>query len=316
MFLGTPDFAVASLDALVSGGYNVVGVVTVPDRRAGRGKKVVESPVKSYALSRGISVLQPERLKDETFVSALRQLDADLFVVVAFRMLPQVVWQMPRFGTFNLHASLLPRYRGAAPINWAVINGDTMTGVTTFMLRHEIDTGDIIARESITIGPDDTAGDVHDRLMEIGAGLTVKTVDSIIDGTITTVGQEEMARMEECEPSPAPKIFHETCQVDWSRPAAEIHNLVRGLSPYPGAWSLMTADGIDEPLSMKILQTRVTGENTGGIPGKVYTDGGRFLVDTLDYRVEVVTIQAPGSRRMSAGDYLRGSRLCNMCFTK
>lgn len=314
VFLGTPDFAVESLDAIVKGGYNVVGVVTMPDKPAGRGKKIMQSPVKQYAVEHGLRVLQPVKLKDPVFVEELRSLNADLFIVIAFRMLPEIVWQMPRLGTFNLHASLLPRYRGAAPINWAVINGDKETGVTTFFLKHEIDTGDIIDRRKVAIHDSDNVGDVHDRLMHLGAELTVSTIDSILDGSLKTVSQEELLAMEAVEASPAPKIFHDTCHIDWTREAVDVHNLVRGLSPYPGAWSLM-ADAGAEPQSMKIFETRLTGVPATGAPGTIVVDGKRMLVNTADRQLEIVTIQAPGKRRMSADEYLRGSRLDNPSFS-
>lgn len=237
VFLGTPEFAVESLRAIVDGGYNVVGVVTMPDKPAGRGHKMFQSPVKLFALERGLKVMQPVRLKDPGFVDELRSLQADLFVVIAFRMLPEVVWTMPRLGTFNLHASLLPRYRGAAPINRAVMNGDTETGVTTFMLKHEIDTGDILAQERIDILPEDNAGTVHDRLMHLGAALTMQTISDIVDGTLKPVPQDRL--IADTEPTPAPKIFKEDCRIDWTAPAAVTHNQVRGLSPYPGAWCEM-----------------------------------------------------------------------------
>ena len=243
VFLGTPDFAVESLRRIVDGGYNVVGVVTMPDKPAGRGHKLLQSPVKQFALERGLHLMQPVKLKDPEFVEELRSLNADLFVVIAFRMLPEVVWTMPRLGTFNLHASLLPRYRGAAPINWAVINGDTETGVTTFFLKHEIDTGDIISQVKIPILPSDNVGDVHDKLMMLGADLTISTIESILIGTLHTVAQDEL--IGDAEPTPAPKIFKETCRIDWTRGASEIHNLVRGLSPYPAAWSVLENDATE-----------------------------------------------------------------------
>ncbi|MCH5346955.1 MAG: methionyl-tRNA formyltransferase [Muribaculaceae bacterium] len=314
LFLGTPEFAAYSLDKIVKGGYNVVGVVTMPDKPAGRGKKLMQSPVKQYAVEHGLPVFQPVKLKDPEFIEQLRALDADLFIVIAFRMLPEVVWQMPRLGTFNLHASLLPRYRGAAPINWAVINGDTETGVTTFFLKHEIDTGDIIARERIEIGPDDNVGTVHDRLMELGAALTVKTIDSIIAGTLTTIPQEQMATMEATEPTAAPKIFHDTCRIDWTLPAQRVHNLVRGMSPYPGAWSLV-ADDNAEPVSFKIFETRLTDAPSTDAPGTIKVDGKRMFVNTADRRIEVLALQAPGKRRMSADEFLRGWRYSNPRFT-
>lgn len=309
VFFGTPDFAVESLRRLLDDGFNVVAVVTGPDKPAGRGRAVRMSAVKEFALERGLPVLQPERLKDPDFVNSLRRLDAQLFIVIAFRMLPEVVWQMPPLGTFNLHASLLPRYRGAAPINWAVINGDTRTGVTTFFLKHEIDTGDIIDSQAITIGPDEDAGSVHDRLMMLGADLTLDTVRHIVAGDLTTTPQ---AAIEGVEPSPAPKIFKETCRIDWTRPAAEVHNLVRGLSPYPAAWTTLYA-GQTEQGTLKIFTTRLT--DTAALrPGAMTVDhdGGRILVDCGDKALEILSLQAPGKRRMPTADFLRGCRLEEM----
>ena len=307
VFLGTPDFAVESLRRIVDGGYNVVGVVTMPDKPAGRGHKLYQSPVKEFALAQGLHLMQPVRLKDPEFIEELRSLEADLFIVIAFRMLPEVVWTMPRLGTFNLHASLLPRYRGAAPINWAVINGDTETGVTTFFLKHEIDTGDIIAQERVEILPTDNVGDVHDRLMLLGADLTIKTIDNIIAGTLTTVAQEEL--IGDTEPTPAPKIFKETCKIDWNAPAVTIHNLVRGLSPYPAAWTTLL-DGDTELGAVKIFETRIHPANTNLSPGEIIIEGQTLLVGTGDGNpIEILSLQAPGKRRMPTPDFLRGSRL-------
>lgn len=312
VFLGTPDFAVESLRRIVDGGYNVVGVVTMPDKPAGRGHKLYQSPVKEFALERGLHLMQPVKLKDQEFVDELRSLNADLFVVIAFRMLPEVVWAMPRLGTFNLHASLLPRYRGAAPINWAVINGDTETGVTTFFLKHEIDTGDIIAQERIEILPTDNVGDVHDRLMMLGADLTIKTIDDIIAGTLTTVPQDQL--IGDSEPTPAPKIFKETCQIDWAASAEQVHNLVRGLSPYPAAWSMLT-DGDSEIGAVKIFETRIEDGNSALTPGEVSIVDGRLAVGSGDGKaIEILSLQVPGKRRMSTSDFLRGSRLNNPKF--
>lgn len=311
VFLGTPDFAVESLRRIVEGGYNVVGVITMPDKPAGRGHKLLQSPVKQYAVEKGLHLMQPVKLKDPEFVEELRSLDADLFIVIAFRMLPEVVWSMPRLGTFNLHASLLPRYRGAAPINWAVINGDTETGVTTFFLKHEIDTGDIIAQERVDILPTDNVGDVHDRLMMLGADLTIDTIESIIDGTLKTVPQEQL--IGDTEPTPAPKIFKETCRIDWNRPAREIHNLVRGLSPYPAAWSVLTDDG-KEVGSVKIFETAVLDGGADVEPGQIVIDKYRLMVGCSDGMIEVLSLQPQGKRRMSASDFLRGSRLFSPSF--
>ncbi len=311
VFLGTPDFAVESLRRIVEGGYNVVGVITMPDKPAGRGHKLLQSPVKQYAVEKGLHLMQPVKLKDPEFVEELRSLDADLFIVIAFRMLPEVVWSMPRLGTFNLHASLLPRYRGAAPINWAVINGDTETGVTTFFLKHEIDTGDIIAQERVDILPTDNVGDVHDRLMLLGADLTIDTIESIIDGTLKTIPQDQLVG--DTEPTPAPKIFKETCRIDWNRPAREIHNLVRGLSPYPAAWSVLTDDG-KEIGSVKIFETAVLDGGADVEPGQIVIDRYRLMVGCSDGLIEVLSLQPQGKRRMSASDFLRGSHLVSPSF--
>lgn len=301
VFLGTPDFAAYSLEKIHRAGYNIVGVVTMPDKPAGRGHKMLHSPVKKYAEAVGLRLMQPVKLKDPSFVDKLRSLNADLFIVIAFRMLPEVVWSMPRLGTFNLHASLLPRYRGAAPINRAVMNGDTETGVTTFFLKHEIDTGDVIAQEKIPVGPDDCVGDVHDRLMELGADLTLKTIDDIINDRLETIPQSEMTEYEYCE---APKIFKETCRIDWSRPEAEIHNHVRGLSPYPGAWT--TLDGVGD---VKIFETARIPSSSALKPGEIAVDGKTMLVGCGDGgAIEIKSVQVPGKRRMSVHDYLIGAR--------
>lgn len=310
VFLGTPEFAVASLDRLVTAGYNISAVVTMPDKRAGRGHGLFQSPVKEYALAHNLPVLQPERLKDEAFVNALRLIDADLFIVIAFRMLPEVVWRMPRMGTFNLHASLLPRYRGAAPINHAVMNGDAETGVTTFFLKHEIDTGDILRQERITIGPDENVGSVHDRLMELGAELTVDTVQHILKGDLTPMPQDKLLGE---EPTPAPKIFKDTCRIDWHCPARQVHNFVRGLSPYPAAWSEIHSD-TTAPTEVKIFETRVLDENVIGIPGTVLVKGDSMYVQCEPGQVEIVSLRPAGKKQMPAADYLRGARLVNPLF--
>lgn len=305
VFFGTPEFAVASLDALVKGGHDIAAVVTATDKPAGRGHKLLHSAVKKYALEADIPVLQPEKLRDATFVEALQEINADLFVVIAFRMLPEVVWSMPRYGTFNLHASLLPRYRGAAPINWAVINGDNVTGVTTFFINRDIDTGDVIAQESIDITDDDNAGTVHDRLMEIGARLTLDTVNSIENGTLSRIPQEQLIAQGE-EPTPAPKIFKDTCRIDWKKPASEIHNLVRGLAPYPAAWTelMLTPDG--DPVNMKVTLTAITNRTIN--PGEVKIENGRLYVGTATNAIELLQIQPSGKRSMPTADYLRGLR--------
>lgn len=312
VFLGTPDFAVESLRRIVEGGYNVAGVITMPDKPAGRGHKLLQSPVKQYALEKGLYLMQPTNLKAPEFVDELRSLDADLFIVIAFRMLPEVVWSMPRLGTFNLHASLLPRYRGAAPINWAVINGDTETGVTTFFLKHEIDTGDIIAQERIEILPTDNVGDVHDRLMMLGADLTLKTIDSILDGTLTTIPQDKL--IGDTQPTPAPKIFKETCHINWQSSVTEIHNLVRGLSPYPAAWAILT-DGERDLGSVKIFETAILSHDKDDTEaGHIIIDNSRMIVECGVGAIEILSLQPQGKRRMSAADFLRGSRLSDPSF--
>lgn len=305
VFLGTPEFAVESLDAIVGEGYNVVGVVTMPDKPAGRGHCMFQSPVKIYALEHGLKVMQPVKLKDPEFVDELRSLHADLFIVIAFRMLPEVVWTMPPLGTFNLHASLLPRYRGAAPINRAVMNGDTETGVTTFFLRHDIDTGDIISQERVEIFPTDNVGDVHDRLMHLGARLTLKTIRDIIDGTLTLTPQDQL--IGDTEPTPAPKIFKEDCGIQWDRPAREIHNQVRGLSPYPGAWTDLSINGHPHN-GMKVFATTIREDHTPLPPGETSVEGSSLIVGTATSPVEILSLQMPGKKRMSTPDFIRGMR--------
>lgn len=308
VFFGTPDFAVESLDRLHRGGYNIVGVVTMPDKPAGRGHNMLSSPVKQYAEAHGLPLMQPVRLKDPEFVERLRSLDAQLFIVIAFRMLPEVVWQMPPMGTFNLHGSLLPRYRGAAPINWAIINGEKETGVTTFFLKHEIDTGDVISQVRIGILPEDDLGSVYDKLMHIGADLTIDTVEHILAGDLKPIPQGEMAGGD--TPTPAPKIFKDTCKIDWNRPAESIHNLVRGLSPCPAAWTEMINGGTQS--TAKIFKTSVTDTDCrASTPGSVNTDGVRLCVATADRWLEIISLQPQGKKRMTASDYLRGARLAD-----
>ena len=311
VYMGTPDFAVESLHCLVEGGYNVVGVVTGPDKAVGRHGSVLQpTPVKQYAVEHGLRVLQPERLKDEAFIEELRSLQADLQIVVAFRMLPEVVWSMPPLGTFNLHASLLPQYRGAAPINWAVINGDKETGVTTFFLKHEIDTGAVIRQVRVPISDTDCVGDVHDRLMLLGGGVVCETVDAIIDGSAQATPQEMM--MPEGELRPAPKIFKETCLIDWNKPAKQVYDFIRGLSPYPAAWTTLVApDGAETVL--KIYEAEMVLNNVVVNPqpcGTVETDGKSYLyIHTADGALSIRTLQLAGKKRMGVGDFLRGSRL-------
>ena len=300
IYIGTPDFAVESLRALVEGGYNVVAVVTMPDKPAGRGHQLQYSAVKQYALSVGLPLLQPQRLKDESFLEELRSYQADLQIVVAFRMLPEVVWDMPRLGTFNLHASLLPQYRGAAPINWAVMNGDSETGATTFMLQHEIDTGNIILQERISIADDENVGSVHDRLMTMGAGLVTRTVDAIIDAenqgvAISTIPQDESIVLR-----PAPKIFKDTCAIDFSRTAEQIRNHVRGLSPYPAAWinEMPTSHPLADVLKgAKVYKVALT---------QHAEQKGHIIVPCADGYIDILELQLPGKKRMDAAALLNG----------
>lgn len=317
--MGTPDFAVPTLDALVQGGYNVVGVITMPDKPAGRGHKVQFSPVKEYAIGHNLPLLQPEKLKDEAFLAALREWRADLQIVVAFRMLPEVVWNMPRCGTFNLHAALLPQYRGAAPINWAVMNGDTKTGATTFFLDHDIDTGRIILKEEIDIAADENVGSVHDRLMELGKGLVCRTVDLVIaaDGDISripTIDQQTlMADLERvtgiAELRPAPKIFKETCQIDWASSATKIYNQVRGLSPYPAAWTTLTLPSGEEITPVKIYKVEKRGGGTLPI-GQMATDGRSYIeIGCADGIISLLELQLPGKKRMDVKALLNGMKL-------
>lgn len=300
IYMGTPDFAVESLRALVEGGYNVVAVVTMPDKPAGRGHQLQYSAVKQYALSVGLPLLQPERLRDEDFLTELRSYNADLQIVVAFRMLPEVVWNMPRLGTFNLHASLLPQYRGAAPINWAVMNGDTQTGATTFMLQHEIDTGNIILQESIDITIDENVSSVHDRLMTMGATLVTRTVDLIIDSENKGVELPTTQQQESSNLRPAPKIFKETCMIDFSWTAERIRNHVRGLSPYPAAWiaNMPSSHPLADVLKgAKVYQVAIT---------QVTEQKGHIIVPCADGYVDILELQLPGKKRMMASALLNG----------
>lgn len=303
VFFGTPEFAVASLRRLLDDGHEVTAVVTMPDKIAGRGHKLIQSDVKKFAVERGLEVLQPEKLRDPAFIDTLKRINADLFVVIAFRMLPEMVWGMPRLGTFNLHASLLPAYRGAAPINWAIINGETRTGVTTFFLSHEIDTGDIIARREVEILPEDNAGTLHDKLMELGAEMTSRTVADIAAGTVKTRPQPEG------EFIPAPKIFKDTCRIGWNSPAKRVHDLVRGLSPYPAAWSrLCYRDGAGQ--DVKIFETALVAPGTvaceAGTPGECRVESRRLFVACGDGWLEILSLQPAGKKRMDSRDFLLG----------
>lgn len=316
VFMGTPEFAVAPLEALIQNNMDVVGVVTVPDKPAGRGMQLQASAVKQCALRHGIPVLQPEKLRNETFLMDLAALQADLFVVVAFRMLPEVVFRMPRLGTFNLHGSLLPQYRGAAPIHWAVIQGEHETGVTTFFIDKDIDTGHVIAYAKTPIGPDETTGEVHDRLMQIGADLVVKTVQQIEDGHCKTVPQTELAGGETLKP--APKIFKEDCKIDWSCSAEKIHNFIRGLSPFPCAFTQYKKG--DQLLLLKIYKARIVNQqgtnepeinHTGTVPGSLFSDGKHLWVQLTDGKLEVLDLQLQGKKRMPVQEFLKGFKIDN-----
>jgi methionyl-tRNA formyltransferase len=325
VFMGTPEFAVASLDAILQADYNVVAVITAPDKPAGRGMQLTESAVKKFAVAKGLPVLQPEKLKDPAFLEQLRAVGADLQIVVAFRMLPQVVWNMPRMGTVNLHGSLLPQYRGAAPINWAVINGEKETGVTTFQLQQDIDTGNILLQERFPIGNAETAGEVHDRMKVIGARVLVETIDGLAAGTLVATPQQPSPELKH-----APKIFTETCRIDWSKPTSEIYNLIRGLSPFPAAFTEL--DG----KTLKIFQSEKeqrrpsaaadvpaangpAAESTGArsaatptatpLPGVYDTDGKTYLrFAAPDGYIRVTELQLEGKKKMTIGDFLRGYR--------
>lgn len=303
IYMGTPDFAVESLRALVDGGYNVVAVVTMPDKPAGRGHQLQYSAVKQYALSVGLPILQPERLKDESFLQELRSYNADLQIVVAFRMLPEVVWNMPRLGTFNLHASLLPQYRGAAPINWAVMNGEKETGATTFMLQHEIDTGNIILQKRISIADDENVGSVHDRLMTMGAGLVTRTVDLIIDSETNSQPVPTIPQDDSLQLKAAPKIFKDTCAIDFSRSAEQVYNHIRGLSPYPAAW--ISEMPSSHPLSQvlkgaKVYKAAIT---------QLAEQKGHIIIPCAQGYIDLLELQLPGKKRMDASALLNGIKL-------
>lgn len=315
VYMGTPEFAVESLKRLVEGGYNIVGVITMPDKPMGRhGSVLQQSPVKQYAVSQGLKVLQPEKLKNEEFVAELRSLNADLQIVVAFRMLPEVVWSMPRLGTFNLHASLLPQYRGAAPINWAVINGDTETGITTFFLKHEIDTGEVIDQVRVPIADTDNVEVVYERLMRLGGDLVLKTVDAILEGSVKTIPQEELAQVGELRP--APKIFKETCRIDWTIGVKRIYDFVRGLSPYPAAWTELYQEGTD-PVMLKIFETEKLFCEHSLAPGTIVTDCKTyFKIASSDGYVNVLSLQLAGKKRMEINDFLRGYRHTEKAYVK
>jgi len=305
VFFGTPEFALESLKTLVESGFNIVAVVTAPDKPAGRGMKLRASPVKGYAAEHGITVLQPERMTDPVFLNKLKTLEPDIQIVVAFRMMPRVVWALPEKGTFNLHASLLPQYRGAAPINWAVINGETETGITTFFLQDKTDTGDIIFSESLPIGPEETAGELHDRMKTAGAALVIRTVESIIDGKLLTLKQENLV-----DPGvplkPAPKIYSGTCHINWNRPSADIYNMIRGLSPLPAAYTeIRLKDGT--MAAMKIFRAGLEKHGLSASPGTVSSDGCTFLrISASDGDINIYELQLAGRKPMKTEEFLRG----------
>ena len=303
VFMGTPEFAVASLDALVNAGCNVIGVITAPDKPAGRGMKLQESAVKKYAVEKGLHILQPERLKNTQFLEELKTLRADLQVVVAFRMLPEVVWNMPPMGTVNVHGSLLPQYRGAAPINWAIINGEKETGVTTFKLKHEIDTGDILLQEKILIGEDETASELHDRMKAVGAKVLAETVKGLADQTLEERPQLSVLESISFEIKHAPKIFTDTCKIDWSKPVNEVHNLIRGLSAYPGAFTSL------QNKMLKIYRSEKESNTPSILPGEFETDKKSYLKFACpDGFISVKELQLEGKKKMMVDEFLRGYR--------
>lgn len=320
--MGTPEFAVGTLKALVEGGYNVVAVVTQPDKPVGRHQDTLQpSQVKQYALEHNLPVLQPVKMKDPAFVEELRSYNADLQVVVAFRMLPEVVWAMPRYGTFNVHAALLPQYRGAAPINWAVINGDVKTGVTTFFLDHDIDTGRIIEQREFPIPDDADVEYVYDGLMALGAEIAISTVDKIIEGngTCESMPQDEFMRnagiTSESDLRHAPKIFKETCEINWNQYAKHVYDFVRGLSPYPGTWTTLKADG-EKPLTMKVFKTAKTSTPSTSAPGTILVEGNRLFISCADCLLEILELQISGKKRMLAKDFLNGfKKIALFCCT-
>ncbi len=304
VFMGTPDFAVHSLKALINDGQNIVGVITAPDKPAGRGRQLLPSPVKLCAGEHNLNLLQPVNLKDEDFITQLSELKADLQVVVAFRILPEVVWKMPEYGTFNLHASLLPDYRGAAPINWVIINGETTTGVTTFFIDHDIDTGKIIFQEKTDIGPDENAGELHDRLVKLGAGLVVKTVRAIGHGVFPQVNQLELS--EDKQLNPAPKIYKDDCKINWANSITDIYNFIRGLCPYPTAWTELISE-TDDVLSVKIFESEIRKEEHSIAAGKIESDNKTYLrVAVNGGYIYIKSLQLAGKKRLGTEDFLKG----------
>jgi methionyl-tRNA formyltransferase len=300
VFMGTPDFAVATLEALVNAKLNVVGVVTAPDKPAGRGQKIQQSAVKKYASAQNLTILQPGNLKSEEFLDQLKNLNGNLQIVVAFRMLPKAVWQLPEYGTFNLHASLLPNYRGAAPINWAIINGETKTGVSTFFIDEKIDTGNIILQEEVAIGDDETLGELHDKLMEVGSSLVIKTVQKIEKGTVQSIKQPEI------EEKPAPKIFTETCKINWNDTLSNTYNLIRGLNPYPAAWTTLVNN--DDEIKVKIYDVKKEPASHQHKPGTVITSKNEIKVAVNGGYIILESLQLAGKKQMDGKSLLNGFR--------
>ncbi|MEN8185540.1 MAG: methionyl-tRNA formyltransferase [Bacteroidota bacterium] len=298
IFMGTPDFAVASLKTLLKNDYNIVGVITAPDKPAGRGRKLNQSAVKKFAVQHNLNVLQPTNLKDPSFLKTLENLQADLQIIVAFRMLPKEVWSMPKYGTFNLHASLLPEYRGAAPINWAIINGETRTGVTTFFLDEKIDTGEIILQKEIEISPTENAGELHDKLMETGSKLVLETTELIADNKISTIPQPKK------DLKSAPKLNKENCRIDWSDSLTNIYNMIRGLSPYPASWSIINNDG--EEIDVKIYQAEKVVKEHNFEPGKIITDKKELKVAVAKGFIKITSLKISGKRKMDTISFLNG----------
>ncbi|MFN4027812.1 MAG: methionyl-tRNA formyltransferase [Flavobacterium sp.] len=299
VFMGTPEFAVGILDTIIKSNYEVVGVITVADKPAGRGQKLKYSAVKEYALANNLTLLQPTNLKDETFLTELKSLNANLQVVVAFRMLPEVVWRMPKLGTFNLHASLLPNYRGAAPINWAIINGETKTGVTTFFIDDKIDTGAMILSKETAIGPEESAGELHDRLMDLGSEAVIDTLSLIENGKVSTTIQVDNADIKT-----AYKLNKDNCKIDWHKSASEIHNLIRGLSPYPAAWCYFKDNG--EEWNVKLYDAKVMAESHSYSVGQIITTKKEIKVAVQDGFIQILSLQLPGKKKMAAQELLNG----------
>ena len=299
VFMGTPEFAVGILDTIIKNNYEVVGVITAADKPAGRGQKIKYSAVKEYALENNLKLLQPTNLKDETFLAELKSLDANLQVVVAFRMLPEAVWKMPKLGTFNLHASLLPNYRGAAPINWAIINGETTTGVTTFFIDDKIDTGAMILNAAIGIGSNESAGELHDRLMALGSEAVVETLALIEKGNVQTTIQQDNSEIKT-----AYKLNRENCKIDWTKPATEIHNLIRGLSPYPSAWCFFKDK--EQEWNIKIYEAKIINEKHSFTIGQIITSKKEIKIAVKDGFIEILSIQFPGKKKMQANELLNG----------